>query len=99
MGIKNMSLNKNKTNQIEVLFAATLNYLPLAIVTTLSIIDKLEDCQLKVHYLWTDTGTKFNIRQQRNEFDLAKQFLRLKGVDIKFYDVSKEISRFNGQNI
>ncbi|MDY6407163.1 MAG: glycosyltransferase [Pseudomonadota bacterium] len=94
-----MPLNKNKTNQIEVLFAATLNYLPLAIVTTLSIIDKLEDCQLKVHYLWTDTGTKFNIRRQRNEFDLAKQFLRLRGVDIKFYDVSKEISRFNGQNI
>ncbi len=85
--------------KIDLLFAATSDYLPYALVSCLSAIEKSPNNSFEIHFLYADIVNEISFNQRQDTFDLVKNVLESRKVKIHFYDVSKYMNLFKGQNI
>lgn len=86
-------------NTIHILFAATSDYLPLATVSAVSIIEKCSHRNIQFHFMYADIVKKISDKERQHFQECAETTLALYGCHIKFYDVSTYMSLFEGQNI
>ena len=88
-----------KNNPIDLLFAATSDFLPYAIVTALSVIHNTKGRPVSVHFMYADIVKPVDKKLRKQMFKRAEKHIRKHKSKIFFYDVSKYIYLFNGQNI
>ncbi len=84
---------------IELLFGATSDYLPYAMVTALSAIKNANGRRFNIHFIYADIVKPITDEHRCRLFDMARNTLRGLNATINFYDVSDLISLFDGQNI
>lgn len=89
-----------KNNEINLLFGATSDYLPFALVTAMSVIDNVsKDTMVNIHFLYADIVKPISSEERNNWFEMAQISLHKCNANIKFYDVSDKMYLLDGQNI
>ncbi|MDR1173390.1 MAG: glycosyltransferase family 2 protein [Puniceicoccales bacterium] len=95
--------NTKCTNKIEIVFAITPNYLPYAVVTMRSILEKSRTRSICFHYLYAnniDSFTPMTDDEISHLKDTARGSIHdFPEVTIKFYDISDRMYLLDGQNI
>ncbi len=90
---------KKDLQSIELLFGATSNFLPYAVVTALSVIENAEGRPVNIYFLYADIVTPISDEYRNNIFEITKTFFKDLNVRIYFYDVSDKLYLLEGQNI
>ncbi|MBO7656407.1 MAG: hypothetical protein J6S80_01625 [Alphaproteobacteria bacterium] len=91
-------MQKNK-KPIDILFAATSDYLPYAIVTAMSAIEMAMGRPVNVHFMYADIVKPISDTERQSYFDRAKNTLAGVGAKIFFYDITELMPMLDGQNI
>src|SRR5574344_86572 len=86
-------------NTIHILFAATPDFLPFAIVTAMSAIKNCRHRNIKFHFMYADILKKTSSKQLQNIFECATYSLAKENIPIEFYDIKEYLNLFQGQNI
>ena len=89
----------NKQQTIHVLFAATSDYLPLATVTAVSIIENSTNKNIQFHFMYADIVKEILDKERIHIQECANETLAEYGCTMKFYNVAKYMDMFEGQNI
>ena len=88
------------TKSIDLLFGATIDFLPFAVVTAVSAAGNLNNnYKLRVHFLYADIKNNISKEESENIFEMAQLSLLKNDICIYYYNVTKEIQLFKGQNI
>jgi len=88
-----------KAKPIELLFAATSDFLPYAVVTAMSAIDKANGRPVNVHFMYADIVKPISDTERQSCFERAVNTLVGVGAKIFFYDITKLVPMLDGQNI
>ena len=66
-------INNMKNNEINLLFGATSDYLPFALVTAMSVIDNVsKDTMVNIHFLYADIVKPISSEERNNWFEMAQ---------------------------
>lgn len=88
-----------KAKPIELLFAATSDYLPYAVVTAISAIDNANGRPVNIHFMYADIVKPISDTERQSCFERAVITLAGVGAKIFFYDITRFMSMLDGQNI
>ncbi len=87
-------------NTVNLLFAATVNYLPYAVVTALSAKDKLNpDYNLKMFFLYADVVNKTPEQEKNNIFEMAVYTLAKHNIEYEFIDIQDKMYMLEGLSL
>ncbi len=85
---------------VNLLLAATSDYLPLGVVTAVSAKANLnKDSKLKVYFLYADIVKEISDKERNNIFEYAKATFDEHNIEYEFIDVKDKISLLEGQNL
>lgn len=84
---------------IHLLFAATSDYLPYAIVTARSVAENANGRPIAVHFLYADIVKPISDEQRRLCFEIAQHSFDGLDVTLHLYDITDKIPLLDGQNI
>lgn len=87
-------------NRVNILLAASSDYLPYGVVTAVSAKANLNnDTKLKVYFLYADIVKDIPPEEKNNVFEYAKATFDEYDIEYDFIDVKDKMSIFEGQNI
>ena len=88
-------------NKINLLFAATTDYLKYAVVTALSAAENIrdKDTKLCVHFLYADIVRNISDYERKLTFEAAKHTFDNFGIEFHSYDISEYIPQLEGLNV
>ena len=92
---------KNK-NEINLLFAATPNFLKYATVTALSVLQNIpeeKNHKINLHFLYADIIEPLNQEEKNDIFERAEFTFKKFNIGFYSYDVSEHMEIFKGQSI
>ncbi|MBO4480237.1 MAG: hypothetical protein J5742_01255 [Alphaproteobacteria bacterium] len=88
-----------KQKPINILFAATSDYLPYAIVTARSAIERANGRPVNIHFMYADIVKPIPDQVRECCFEMARRSLDDVDATINFYDISDKMFLLEGQNV
>ena len=84
---------------IDILFAATTDYLKYAVVTARSVVDRLDGRPVNIHFMYADIVHPIPDDVRDNWFEMARRSFDGENVSFYFYDITDKLLLLDGQNI
>lgn len=84
---------------INLLFAATSDFLPYAVVTARSVAENANGRPIVVHFMYADIVKPISDAQRRIWVEMAGHSFDGLDVTLKFYDITDKIPLLDGQNV
>ena len=84
---------------VHIVFAATSDYAPFALTTSLSVVDKVKSEKCHIHFMYADIVRKIHHITREDTLDMMKSTLALHGADCSIYNIESLVYKLKGQNI